>query len=117
MELLSRSQCKNTEQMVGRNLGTTSDMAEDPGRTYEFFRAVKEPQQGRLKWSTIRSSWIKKHRAESSKNFHPRSRSSPCPNLCGSNVAGRSRSSISGQITRAHLSMNHESVEAKVLEQ
>ena len=79
MELLSRSQCKNTEQMVGRNLGTTSDMAEDPGRTYEFFRAVKEPQQGRLKWSTIRCSWIKKSTEAKIRKFSSTVEKQPLP--------------------------------------
>ena len=57
------SQCSNIQQIIRRNLGTTADLQEwNETETHEFFRAAqKNKNDGRLKWTTIRASWIKKN--------------------------------------------------------
>ena len=54
------NQCRNVEQLIRRNLGTTADMAEwSSTEVHDFFGETKT-QDSRLKWTTIRASWIKK---------------------------------------------------------
>ena len=65
------SQRKNIEQLVRRNLGTTTGMSEwSQAETLDFFRTVQnKPHDSRLKWSTIRASWIKKSTEATTRKF------------------------------------------------
>lgn len=75
------AQCKNVEQLIRRNLGSTVDMQEwTPPETYEFFRAThNKSAQGRLKWTTVRASWIKKSTEATIRRFSSLVEKQPLP--------------------------------------
>ena len=128
------SQCKNIEQLVRRNLGSTTDLAEwSQTETYEFFRASqKKSNDGRLKWSTIRASWIKKSTEAIIRKFSSTVEKQPLPKSMWlqrgfeAEVVDRFEPKWSDEygtyvhelpVATLRWEEAHESVEAKVLEQ